>query len=298
MKSIEKEAYDALPWYKKVFHKVIHHFTSVEDAYSCRPKKWIYNLVFFGVIAAVLLWFSLDCGTFEHFKNPNWAKLGKMMEGFIHPDFDYMFGANPNSLFEFTDSVVYQIIETFAIAFVGTTVASLLSIPFGFLASKMIVGKWSIISEVILITIRTFPEILLGLILIQVFGFGAFTGVMVFSIHSIGMIGKMYAEQLDMISKEPLEALDAVGASAFTRIQLGVVPQVAPNFLSVILYRFDLNVRTASLLGLVGAGGVGYPISIYSSGENWSQLAAVLYGVIFLVIVIDLISSTLRKKLL
>lgn len=298
MKSIEKEAYDALPWYKKVFHKVIHHFTSVEDAYSCRPKKWIYNLVFFGVIVAVLLWFSLDCGTFEHFKNPNWAKLGKMMEGFIHPDFDYMFGANPNSLFDFTDSVVYQIIETFAIAFVGTTVASLLSIPFGFLASKMIVGKWSIISEVILITIRTFPEILLGLILIQVFGFGAFTGVMVLSVHSIGMIGKMYAEQLDMISKEPLEALDAVGATAFTRIQLGVVPQVAPNFLSVILYRFDLNVRTASLLGLVGAGGVGYPISIYSSGENWSQLAAVLYGVIFLVIVIDLISSALRKKLL
>lgn len=298
MRKIEKEVYDTLPWYKKLFHGAINHFETVEDAYSERPKKWIYNLVFFGVIAALLIWFSLDCGTFENFKTPNWGKLGKMFEGFLHPDWDYMFGANPNSLFRFENSVVYQIIETFAIAFVGTTIASLLSIPFGFLASKMIAGKWSIISEIILIIIRTFPEILLGLILIQIYGFGAFTGVMVLSIHSIGMIGKMYAEQLDMISKEPLEALDAVGATTFTRIQLGVVPQVAPNFLSVILYRFDLNVRTASLLGLVGAGGVGYPISIYSQGEKWSQLASVLYGVIFLVIIIDIISSSLRKKLL
>ena len=108
----------------------------------------------------------------------------------------------------------------------------------------------------------------------------------------------MYAEQLDMISPEPLEALDAVGATPIARLRLGVVPQVAPNFLNVILYRFDLNIRTASLLGLVGAGGVGYPISIYSQGERWPQLASVLYGVIFLVIAIDLVSGAIRKKLL
>ena len=125
----------------------------------------------------------------------------------------------------------------------------------------------------------------------------AFTGVAVLSIHSVGMIGKMYAEQLDVISSEPLEALDAVGATGFTKIQYGVVPQVMPNFLSVILYRFDLNIRTASLLGLVGAGGLGYPILVYSQNEHWPELAAALYGIIILVLLVDTVSSFLRKKL-
>ena len=133
--------------------------------------------------------------------------------------------------------------------------------------------------------------------MLTVSGFGAFTGVAVLSIHSVGMIGKMYAEQLDVISSEPLEALDAVGATGFTKIQYGVVPQVMPNFLSVILYRFDLNIRTASLLGLVGAGGLGYPILVYSQNEHWPELAAALYGIIILVLLVDTVSSFLRKKL-
>lgn len=160
------------------------------------------------------------------------------------------------------------------------------------------IGKWAIVSEMILILIRTFPEILMGFIFIKVFGFGSFTGVMVLSIHSIGMIGKMYAEQLDVIEEGPLEALNAVGCTKFSRIKLGVVPQVVPNFLNVILYRFDLNIRTASLLGLVGAGGVGYSISVHSTNYHWPELASVLYGVIILVLIVDLISSKLRKKLI
>lgn len=295
MKTIEENAYTKLPWYKKMFYKVQHHFTTIDEAYKARPKKWIYNLVFIVLLVGIVLYFSLDVDLFNHFRNPNWGKLGKMLEGFLHPNFEYMFGFG--DLFDFKTSVIYQIIQTFAIAFVGTTISSLLSIPFGFLASRKIVGKYAIISETFLILIRTFPELLLGYIFIQVFGFGPATGVAVLSIHSVGMIGKMYSEQLDLISNEPLEALDAVGATPFTRIQYGVVPQIAPNFANVILYRFDLNIRTASILGLVGAGGVGYPINVYSQNEHWSELAAVLYGVIILVVAVDLLSSFLRKKL-
>ena len=276
-------------------HKVQHHFTTIDEAYKARPKKWIYNLVFIVLLVGIVLYFSLDVDLFNHFRNPNWGKLGKMLEGFLHPNFEYMFGFG--ELFDFSTSVIYQVIQTFAIAFVGTTISSFLSIPFGFLASRKIVGKYAIISETFLILIRTFPELLLGYIFIQVFGFGPVTGVAVLSIHSVGMIGKMYSEQIDLISNEPLEALDAVGATPFTRIQYGVVPQIAPNFANVILYRFDLNIRTASILGLVGAGGVGYPINVYSQNEHWSELAAVLYGVIILVIAVDLLSSFLRKKL-
>lgn len=297
MKNIEYDKYKKLPWYKKIFYNTIAHFSSVDEAYKARPKKWIYNTVFIVLLLAILIFFGLDVNFFTGFSKVNWSKLGNMLSGFAHPNWTYMFGLDSRT-FTFTNSVVFQVIETFCIALVGTAFASILSLPFGFLASRRIVGKWGIISEIFLIVIRTFPELLLGYIFIQVFGFSAVTGVAVLSIHSVGMIGKMYAEQLDLISTEPLEALDAVGAPGIVKIKEGVIPQVMPNFLSTILYRFDLNIRTASLLGLVGAGGVGQPISFYSSNEHWEELAAVLYGVIFLVIIVDVISSYLRKKLI
>ena len=294
-KRVDQETYNSLPSYKKIFYKVERHFLSVDEAYKSRPKKWIYNLVFAAIIIGVVLYFSLDLNFFGHFKNPNWSKFAKMCEGFINPDWSYFFGYGS---FTFDKSVIYEVIQTFAIAFVGTTIASIISIPFGFLGSRRIVGHWAIIVEIILILIRTFPEILLGYVLIKVFGFGAITGVAVLSIHSVGMIGKMYSEQLDVIENGPLEALDACGATTFSRIHLGVTPQILPNFLNVVLYRFDLNIRTASLLGLVGAGGVGYSISVHSTNSHWSQLAAVLYGVIILVLLVDFASSKLRKKLI
>ncbi len=291
MKIIDYKAYKALPFYKKPFYITLPHYESVEEAYTSRPRKWILTLIYVAIIVTLLIVFGLDL---QH-GNPNWIKFGKMMDGLFHPNWSYFFGYGS---FEFSTSVIYQVIETFAIAFVGTTIASILSIPFGFLASRKMVGKWAIISEIILIMIRTLPEILLGFIMVKVAGFGARAGVFVLSIHSIGMIGKMYAEQLDLISNDPLEALEACGANFPTKVKLGVVPQVKPNFLSVILYRFDLNIRTASLLGLVGAGGVGYPISVYGDNEHWNSLSAVLLGVIILVIVVDFISSHLRKKLI
>lgn len=294
-KTIDYETYSKMPFYKRIFYKTIRHFTSIDEAYKARPKKWIYNLVFFGIIFGFLLYCSLDLDFFGNFKNPNWTKFGKMWEGFFNPNWSYFFGYGS---FSFKTSVIYEVCQTFAIAFIGTLFASILSIPFGFLASHKIAKKYAYISEILLIVIRTFPEILMGFVFIKVFGFGAFTGVMVLSIHSIGMIGKMYAEQLDVIEDAPLEALSACGARGLAKIKLGVIPQVAPNFLSVILYRFDLNVRTASLLGLVGAGGVGYSIDVHSTNSHWSMLASVLYGVIILVLIVDFISGKLRKKLI
>jgi phosphonate transport system permease protein len=276
--------------------KKIIHFASLDHAYSLRPRKWIINIVYIAIIVGILLYFSLDIKFFNNFRNPNWSKFNAMWYGFFHIDWEYFFGYG--GLFDWQHSVIYQVIETFAIAFVGTTIASILSIPFGFLASHKLVGRWAYIAEMILITIRTFPEILFGYIMIKVIGFGSAAGTAVLSIHSVGMIGKMYAEQVDLVDDGPLEALDAVGASFPVKVKLGVVPQIKPNFLSVILYRFDLNIRTASLLGLVGAGGVGYPISIYATNQHWPQLGAVLLGILFLVFAVDAVSTQIRKRLI
>jgi len=268
-------------------------FDDPKDAYNHRPLFWIYTLILFIVIIGLLVYSCIEIDFMGNIKVSE-SNLKMLFKGLINPDWSLFFGYGS---FKFTESTIYQIIETLAISFVGTSISSILSLPFGFFASRKIVGRWAFISELLLIIIRTFPELLFGLIIIKVVGFGAFTGVVVLSIHSIGMIGKMFAEQLDVIDDAPLEALDACGASSLVKIKNGVFPQVAPNFLSVILYRFDLNVRTASLLGVVGAGGIGYSLWVYSAFNSWSQEASMIYGIIIMIVLIDILSSYLRKKL-
>lgn len=271
------------------------HFLDIYEAFDHRPKLWIINLIFFLIILTITLFFALDLKLFDPSQGIiQWPTFSSMIKGFVSPNYNYLFGLGT---YDFSSSVIYQVLQTFAIAFIGTIISSIIAIPFGFLASRKLFKRWSFISEIILITIRTFPEILLGFIMIKFSGFGALTGVFVISIHSIGMIGKLYSEQIDALDMTPLEALDACGSSSISRIRLGVVPQVAPGFISTILYRFDLNIKTASILGLVGAGGIGYPIGVYSVGFNWPELGACLWGIIVLVIIVDLISSSLRKKL-
>ena len=273
------------------------HFENVDEAYVYRPKKWISNLIFLAIFLGFFIYCTVASGVFDNNSWTDKATISAIFKGFFVPNFEYMFGYGK---YTFSSSVVYQLLQTFAIAFTGTLISSVLSVPFGFLASRKMVGKWAIISEILLITIRTFPEILLGFILIKGTGFGAFTAMLVISIHSIGMIGKLYSEQLDLVDNGPLEALNACGASAFTRINLGVIPQIAPNFISIILYRFDLNVRTAALLGLCAGedGGIGYFISSLSKNYHWAELGSIMWGIILMVLAIDFVSSQLRKKLI
>lgn len=273
------------------------HYENVDDAYKKLPKRWVVNTVTLVVFVTIFIYFGFKTGFFTNVGFKDNDTISKLFKGLFTPNFAYMFGFGG---YTFEKSVVYQLLQTFAIAFAGTLISSILSIPFGFLASRKMVGKWAIISEIILITIRTFPEILFGFILIKGTGFGGLTAMLVLSIHSIGMIGKLYSEQLDLIDDGPLEALDACGATTFTRIQLGVVPQILPNFLNVILYRFDLNVRTAALLGLCAGeeGGIGYFINTLAINRHWPELGAIIWGLIVMILLIDFASSKIRKKLI
>lgn len=273
------------------------HYENVDDAYKKLPKRWVVNVVTLVVFVAIFIYFGFKTGFFTNVGFKDNDTISKLFKGLFTPNFAYMFGFGG---YTFEKSVVYQLLQTFAIAFAGTLISSILSIPFGFLASRKMVGKWAIISEIILITIRTFPEILFGFILIKGTGSGGLTAMLVLSIHSIGMIGKLYSEQLDLIDDGPLEALNACGATVFTRIQLGVVPQILPNFLNVILYRFDLNVRTAALLGLCAGeeGGIGYFINTLAINRHWPELGAIIRGLIVMILLIDFASSKIRKKLI
>ena len=274
----------------EAFHR--HYIDAVDAFFSCPPKR-IVNLLFFGIFLAIFIYFSVITEIF----NPSHGGIDNFflfIKGLFVPDYDLFIVTNN---YGFTQSVIYLCLQTFGIAFIGTLFSAILSIPFGFLASKKLFGNWSYISMTILIIIRTIPEIIFCYIMIRVTGFGPITGVVVLSIQSIGMIGKMYSDNLDSIDMSFLEALDSAGASRFSKVVIGVFPQVFPNFISTILYRFDLNLRTASILGLCGAGDMGRLILTYSRNANWPQLGSLIWGLLILVLIVDFASTSIRKKL-
>ena len=296
LKVINKAEMRDIHQINETYHHDLHHrpFFSVVDAYLSRPPLWVANLVTLLVFLGFFIYCSITQNLFVSTGQGMLSTISSFLQGLFVPNYNMIFGING---FEFNQSVIYLCLQTFAIAFLGTLFASLLAIPFGFLASKKLFGRWSYISNTVLILIRTVPEIVFCYIMIMVTGFSPITGVVVLSIQSIGMIGKMYSDGLDGMDMTFIEAYDSCGSTRFGSIRAGVFPQVMPSFLSTILYRFDLNLRTASILGLVGAGDLGRLILTYSNEHKWPELGALLWGLIVMVIIVDLISTRLRKKL-
>lgn len=269
----------------------------LDNVLKQKPRKWLANLIFTFIVLALLIYSFAG-------SNINWTRLEQLpfaikqiLNGFANINFDYLIG---RGIYNFTEGIIYMSLQTLAIAFIGTTMGAILAIPFGFLASETVVGKnISKIGIGILVLIRVFPEIVLALVLLKGFGINALTCVLTIGIHSIGMLGKLFSEAIDNMDKSPLEALDAVGANSWQKIRYGILPQIIPNLSSISLYRLDINVRSATVLGLIGtsAGGYGALLLLASQMWQWDILATVMVAIIILVLSVDAISSYLRKKL-
>lgn len=189
--------------------------------------------------------------------------------------------------------------ESIQIAALGTALAAVLALPFGVLAARNLarLAALPFVGKLALNAIRTFPEILLAIAFIKAVGPGPFAGVLAIAIHSIGMVGKLYAERIETVDKGALEALAATGASPVEIFRNGILPEVLPDFLSFALYRFDLNVRSASVLGLVGAGGIGTLLQIQRLGGNWPEIGVIVVGIVVTVLLVDFFSAKLRARL-
>lgn len=191
-------------------------------------------------------------------------------------------------------------IETLAMAFTGTLLAAILAIPFGFLAANNLFRRKAInlSAKWALDGIRAFPEIMLALIFVAAVGPSAFAGVLAIAIGSIGMLGKLYAEIIESIDMHVVESLEATGAGRIQILFYGVLPQVIPEFMSYAIYRYEIDVRSSTILGLVGAGGIGMMIQIATMNRNWDQVGMILVIIIIVVTIIDYISTYLRKRLI
>lgn len=263
---------------------------TIEHAYRAAPKRWVYQLLIAFFLVILMAWSSTTV-KLGSTGEKGLAVAGNILSGIFHPDTKLLltFG---------TDGVPYLLLETFCIAFLGTVVGAVISLPLSFLsATNLVPRSIAVIGRGLIAAIRTIPAFVYGLMFIRVTGPGPFAGLLTMSLCSIGMVSKMYIESIEDLDKRILESLDAAGCTTFQKIRYGILPQLMPDFISTIIYRFDMNLRDATVLGLVGAGGIGAPLIFAMSAYRWNEVGSILLGLIVLVLAIEGISAKIRTKL-
>lgn len=262
----------------------------IQEAYAKRPKRWIYELAIVLITAALLVWSGSAVETSGTTQNGEKIALN-ILAGIFHPDTDLLFNLT-------TQGVPYLLLETICIAFLGTVVGAVISVPMAFLsASNLTPAPVAFLGRIIIMAVRTVPAFVYGLMFIRVTGPGAFAGLLTMSLCSVGMVSKMYIEAIEDLDTKILESLDAAGCSSWQKIRYGIVPQLMPNFASTAIYRFDINLRDATVLGLVGAGGIGAPLIFAMNSYRWNEAGSILAGLIVLVLIVEWISTKIRVKL-
>ena len=266
------------------------HPLTIEEAYESRPRLWWLYTIIVLIVAALLGWSGTSI-TYKGLASKGMTIAQGIGYGLVHPDTGLLFNLT-------NEGVPYQLLQTVAIAVLGTIIGGILAIPFSFLACDRIVPKpVALIFRAVILGIRTIPSLVWALVWIRVTGPNAFCGVVTESVCSIGMICKMYITAIEDIDMKILESLDASGCNAFQKIRYGILPQIIPNFISTVIYRFDINVKDATTLGIVGAGGIGAALIQCMNSSRWSMVGAYLTGMILLMIVIELFSTKVRAKL-
>ncbi|MBP1039734.1 phosphonate ABC transporter, permease protein PhnE [Vagococcus sp. BWB3-3] len=252
-------------------------------------KKWQYSLLAL-ILGGSFIW-SLSAIQFNAVDDGGWKIALTIIQGILHPDLDLLLNFS-------NQGVPYLLFETICIAFLGTVFGAILSIPVAFLMAPSVVPKpVYLITRFLVIVIRTVPALVYGLMFVRVTGPGAFAGVMTMSLTSIGMVSKLYVDIIEDIDTGILEAMTAMGCNTFEKIRFGIIPQLIANFVSITIYRFDMNLRDATILGLVGAGGIGSPLIFAMNSYRWNQVGAILIGLIVLILIVEVISNKLRSKL-
>lgn len=240
------------------------------------------------VLLALLVW------SWQPAEMSRWTFLfsdaGNMAEyasGFLRPDFSEW------------RYYLQEMVVTIQIALWGTFLAAVLAVPFGILSARNM-APWYIVQPVrrLMDACRSIHELVFAVLFVVAVGLGPFAGVMALFVHTTGILAKLFSEAVEAIDPRPVEAIRATGASRLQEVIYGVVPQVLPLWMSYALYRFESNVRAATVLGVIGAGGIGQVLFESIRGFYYPQAAAMLIVVLITVSLIDVLSQQLRKLFL
>ncbi|MDR1125368.1 MAG: phosphonate ABC transporter, permease protein PhnE [Deltaproteobacteria bacterium] len=213
------------------------------------------------------------------------ANMAEMLSGFMQPDFtDWRY-------------YVEEMVVTVQIALVGTLLAIIFSVPLGVLSADNVVPWW-VYQPVrrLMDVFRAVNEMAFAMIFIAAVGLGPFAGVLALFVHTTGVLAKLFSEVVEAIDPQPVEGIRATGAVAMEEVAFGIIPQVLPLWISYSLYRFESNIRSAAVLGMVGAGGIGFSLSEQLRSFNFGATAAIMLMIIVVVVIFDLLSQQIRKR--
>jgi phosphonate transport system permease protein len=248
-----------------------------------RSRSWALWLIVFGLLA----W---SWGPAEMFRAASlltdWRNMAEFGRAFLHPNFHEWNG------------YLADMIVTVQIAIWGTTLAAIAGAPFAILASSNICPQW-IVQPVrrLMDSCRAINEIVFALLFVVAVGLGPFAGVMALFVHNTGVFSKLYSEVVEAIDPRPVEGIRATGARRIPEIIFGVIPQVIPLWSSLVLYRLETNIRSATTLGIVGAGGIGQTLYESIRAFQYAETAAQMLIIAATVMIVDLLSARLRKAL-
>ena len=251
---------------------------------NSRLNKNSITLIIF-VIVLVSFWQS---GMFDgHRLSEGLPAIGVLISEMIPPNFARW------------QSWVIPMIETITMSVAGTAIAILLSLPIAFLASPKTTPNVIVyyIARMFLNTCRAIPELIMGIIFVAAVGFGMLPGVLALGLHSIGMVGKFFSEAIEHAHPAPIEAAEAVGGTKLQVIAHGILPQVLPQFGDVTMYRWEYNFRQSTVMGMVGAGGIGTELVGSLRIMDYTQVSAILIVILISVTIVDGLSNILRRQL-
>jgi len=194
-------------------------------------------------------------------------------------------------------TVVRSTGETLLMAFAGTVLSIIISLPLGFLAASNVSPAWvSSPIKWMLGLLRSIPLIVVAIMFVVGVGLGPFPGVLAIAFHSVGMLGKFYAEEFETAERGIVQAIDGTGATWLQTIRFGLLPQSIPQLVAFTVYRLEMNFRDAAVLGYVGAGGIGWEIKKYVGSFQYDKVATLLLVIIAVVTMLDLLTYWVRKR--
>lgn len=251
-----------------------------------RPKWGVRALVVLAIIITIVAAIDIDFDL-----TPLLFDSGRgwfIVSEFLKPDWAFLL------------RTVDAWLATLAIAVIATVVGSAIALGIAMLSS-MVTARNRVVYQVtkaLMSVLRSLPDVAWGLLFVAFVGVGTLAGILALIFFNIGIVAKLTAETIDAVELGPLEAADASGASGVQRAFAAVVPQILPNYLSYVLYTFELNVRASVVLGMVGAGGIGSTIMVELARFNYDNLSSIIIMLFVVVLAIDYLSLWVRKRLI
>ncbi|QNQ82822.1 phosphonate ABC transporter, permease protein PhnE [Lactobacillus sp. PV012] len=251
-------------------------------------KTWTIVWILVLIVGCVVSIGDTGAHISELFDPNNFDNFSEILVQMFHPDWSYATLAIP------------KLIETLKMAILGTFIGSVISFIYGLLIARNIVKNKAVtgILRLIMNVIRTIPDLLLGAIFVAIVGIGPIAGIMALSVFTFGIVVKLFYESVETIDPGPIEALTASGASKIQVIHYAVLPQIMTYFISDVLYAFEINVRASTVLGYIGAGGIGLYLQQTLQVFEYEKTGLIIFVIIIVVLIIDYISSKFREALM